>query len=47
MLNTIGLFFVLKARRQARELGHFRAAANLRKQGVPLHIAHLILFGKV
>lgn len=39
----IGRWLFAKARRQQRESGTLQAAANLRKQGVPLPVALLIL----
>jgi hypothetical protein len=42
-LVDIGEFFVNKYRAQARKSGFFQAATNLRKQGVPLETALLIL----
>jgi hypothetical protein len=42
---TISDFFVAKYCTQAMVLGHYKAAKNLRKQGVPLEMAMLILFG--
>lgn len=42
---TISDFFVAKYRTQAAVSGHYQAAKNLRKQGVPLEMAVLILFG--
>lgn len=44
-LNMVGLWLTSKARRQARDLGYQCAARNLRKQGVPLHLALSILLG--
>ena len=41
--SLIGRWLICKARRQARESGIQQAAANLRKQGVPLPLALLIL----
>lgn len=40
---SLGAFVFNKARQQARERGTFQAARNLRKQGVPLHLAVAIL----
>lgn len=42
-LLTIGAFFKTKYQLQSEESGTQRAARNLRKQGVPLQIALLIL----
>lgn len=39
----LGRFFVEKFRRQAEESGTVRAAANMRKQGVPLDLALHVL----
>lgn len=44
MITTrIGDWFVAKYRKLASEVGTFQAARNLRKQGVPLEVALLIL----
>ena len=43
---TISDFFVAKYRTQAAVSGHYQAAKNLRKQGVPLEVAMMILFDK-
>ncbi len=45
--EAIAEFFTTKYRQQAREAGYQRAAANLRKQGVPLDVARRILLGAV
>jgi len=42
---AIAKFFVVKYRTQAMVSGHYQAAKNLRKQGVPLEVARMILFG--
>jgi len=42
--TAIASFWVDKCRKQAAESGHSQAAKNLRKQGVPLEVALLILF---
>jgi hypothetical protein len=42
---SAGRWIVGKARQQAREVGYQQAARNLRKQGVPLSIALVILLG--
>jgi hypothetical protein len=42
---SAGRWIVGKARQQAREVGYQQAARNLRKQGVPLPIALVILLG--
>lgn len=47
-MNTfsgIGYWFVRKYRSAAQERGHFAVASQLRKQGVPLEVARLILLG--
>ena len=41
-----GVWFLRKYRAQAREGGYFNAARNLRKQGVPLEVAMVVLLGK-
>ncbi len=41
--SLIGRWLWAKARRQQREQGTFQAAKNLRKQGVPLPVALLVL----
>lgn len=41
----VGHWMTAKYRALAQVSGHRRAAANLRKQGVPLRVALLILFG--
>lgn len=41
-----GLWFVAKARRQALFQGTQAAARNLRKQGVPIELALLVLAGR-
>ena len=38
-----GTWLYIKTRRQARTLGVYRAAANLRKQGAPLELALALL----
>lgn len=43
MNNTIGDWFVAKYRGLALRVGTQQAAANMRKQGVPLEVALLIL----
>lgn len=40
---TIAGYFRSKYRQQAANSGYFRAARNLKKQGVPIEIAKLIL----
>lgn len=45
-MATIANWFVSKAQRQARESGYFQAAKNLRKQGVPIEIARMMLLGE-
>lgn len=42
---TIGAYFHTKWRIRAKEVGHFTAAKNMRKQGIPLEMALLVLFG--
>ena len=42
---SAGRWIVGKARRQAAEVGYQQAAKNLRKQGVPLNVALIILLG--
>ena len=42
---SAGRWLVNKARLQAREVGYQQAARNLRKQGVPLNVALIILLG--
>lgn len=42
---SAGRWLVRKARQQAAEVGYQQAARNLRKQGVPLNIALVILLG--
>lgn len=41
-----GGWLMRKAREQAQAKGTFTAAANLRKQGVPLDLALALLLGK-
>ncbi len=43
--HQIGEFFTQKYREQARAVGYQQAAKNLRKQGVPLEVARLVLLG--
>ena len=43
---AIAEFFVVKYTTQAMVSGHYQAAKNLRKQGVPLEVAMMILFGE-
>lgn len=43
--ERIGAYFIDKWRKRAADSGHFNAATALRKQGVPLETARLILFG--
>jgi hypothetical protein len=42
---SAGRWIVCKARQQAAEVGYQQAARNLRKQGVPLSLALVILLG--
>lgn len=42
-IDIAGIWLVSKARKQQRDKGTYHAALNLRKQGVPLHIALGIL----
>ena len=42
---SAGRWIVGKARQQAREAGYQQASRNLRKQGVPLSLALVILLG--
>jgi hypothetical protein len=44
--SIVGQFLIEKYQRQARESGYHNAARNLRKQGVPLDVALVILFAK-
>ena len=46
-LHGIGFWFVHKYRTAATERGHFAVATQLRKQGVPLDVALVILFGRL
>ncbi len=43
--TEVGEFFTQKYREQARAVGYQQAAKNLRKQGVPLEVARLVLLG--
>ena len=43
---AIAEFFVVKYCTQAVVSGHYQTAKNLRKQGVPLEVAMMILFGE-
>ena len=43
---TVGQYIVEHYRRGAAERGHEAVARQLRKQGVPLEIARLILLGR-
>jgi hypothetical protein len=40
-------WLVTKYRSRAAESGHYVVARQLRKQGVPLVVARILLFGKV
>lgn len=42
-MNLIGQYIAAKFRKQAREYGYETAAKRLRKQGIPLDMALLIL----
>ena len=42
---AIAEFFVVKYCTQAMVSGYYQTAKNLRKQGVPLEMAMMILFG--
>ena len=42
-VRLAGMFLVAKMRQQAIEAGTYRAAANLRKQGVPIAVALAVL----
>lgn len=44
--QTVGRHFIEHYRRGAAERGHEAVARQLRKQGVPLEIARLILLGR-
>ena len=41
--EAVGYFVVSKYRARARKAGYFAVALQLRKQGIPLEIARLIL----
>lgn len=43
--HAIAGYYKNKYRAQAAVSGHYQAAKNLRKQGVPLEMARMILFG--
>jgi len=43
---TIGEWFVYHWRRRAEQSGTFQAARNMRKSGIPLHLALSILARK-
>lgn len=43
---NLGNWLANKYRKQAKELGTFRAATNMRKQGIPIEFALQILAGK-
>ena len=45
-MTAIGWYFFEKYRARARESGVFVVAKQLRKQGVPVEVARLILLGK-
>ena len=45
MDTTIAEYYRGKYRQQAMVSSHYQAAKNLRKQGVPLEMAMMILFG--
>lgn len=44
--NLIGHWMQTKFKARAKESGHYTAALQLKKQGVPLWLARLILLGK-
>jgi hypothetical protein len=44
--GRVASWFISKARAQAQTSGYYRAAVNLRKQGVPLELARLMLLGR-
>lgn len=44
--NLIGHWHYHKGQARAKESGHYAAALQLRKQGVPLWLARLILLGR-
>lgn len=46
MEEFIGMWFLMKWRRRAAEVGVFKAAQLMRKQGVPLSVARLMLIGR-
>lgn len=46
IVQLLGYWLADKAREQAQERGVQHAARNLRKQGVPLHLAVAILAGR-
>lgn len=46
IILTIGFWIRAKYRLRAQQGGHYAAAKQLRKQGIPLEVALLILFGK-
>lgn len=49
-MNTfsgVGHWFVLKYRLAAKRRGYFAVATQLRKQGVPIEVALLVLLGRL
>lgn len=46
MLEFVGSFFVEKYRTMAGNVGYYQTARNMRKQGIPLWVATLILFNR-
>lgn len=41
--EAVGDYIVSKYRRRAKQAGYYKAALQLKKQGIPLEIARLIL----
>lgn len=46
-IQTVGAYFVAKWNQRAREKGTEHAARMMRKQGIPLDVALVVLVGRV
>jgi hypothetical protein len=44
--HTLGVWFVARWRARLADAGPFVTAKQMRKQGVPLEVARLVLLGK-
>lgn len=47
LTTIIGRYFIHRWRRRVEQAGMAKVAAQLRKQGVPFPVAHILLTGKI